>query len=93
MEDLKKDIENSKWELYEAYKEYKDIKHKYRNMSNASDKTDVAEAHKKMSEALENILDYIEDLFRDLYSCSECEEERDELKKSIKSMVIEYGIV
>lgn len=45
-----------------------------------------------MTEALNLMLDYIEDLFRDLYSCSECEEERVELNKSIKSLVQEYHI-
>ena len=77
----------------EVYKEYKDIKHKYSKMSNAIDKADVVEAHKKMSEGLNKILDYIEDLFRDLYSFSECEEERNELRKSIKNLAIEYKIM
>lgn len=90
MQDLSEDVRKS---FNEVYKEYKDIKHKYSGMSHAIDKADVVEAHKRMSDGLNKILDYIEDLFRDLYSCSECEEERNELRKSIKNLAIEYKII
>ena len=90
MQDLSEDVKKS---FNEVYKEYKDIKHKYSKMTNSIDKADVVEAHKRMSDGLHNILDYIEDLFRDLYSCSECEEERNELRKSIKNLAIEYKII
>ncbi len=93
VQDLSEDVEEAKKSFDEVYKEYKDTKHKYSKMSNAIDKADVIEAHKRMSDGLNKILDYIEDLFRDLYSCSECEEERNELKKSIKNLAIEYKIM
>lgn len=92
MEDIREDMKETKWQLYEAYKEYKSVKQKYSDISNYNDRSIVIEAHKKMTEALNVMLDYIEDLFRDLYSCSECEEERVELNKSIKSLVQEYHI-
>lgn len=91
--DLSEDVREARKTFDETYKEYKNIKNKYSRMGNALDKADVVEAHKKMTEALNNILDYIEDLFRDLYSCSECEEERNELKKFVKNLAVEYKII
>lgn len=93
LNDLSKDIENAEKSFDEIHKEYKETKQKYRAMLNGIDKSDVIEAHTKMANALKKIFDYLEDLFRDLYSCSECEEERNELKTFIKNLAIEYKII
>lgn len=93
LKDLSEDIENAEKSFDEIHKEYKETKQKYRLMSNGIDKADVIEAHTKMANALKKIFDYLEDLFRDLYSCSECEEERSELKTFIKNLAVEYKII
>lgn len=90
--DLEHDIEDSKISLYKAYKDYKEMKKKYHAMAHSDDKADAIEAHEKIGEALHRMLGYIEDTFRDIWSCSECEEERKELIKAVKTIAEEYKI-
>lgn len=93
VKDLSADVEEADKQFDELYKEYKEVKHKYSKMGNGIDKADIVEAHSKITNAVKNITDYISDLFRDLYSCSECEEERTELKKAVKNLAMEYKII
>lgn len=93
VKDLSADVSEAEKQFDELYKEYKEVKHKYSKMVNGIDKADIIEAHSKITNAVKNIMDYVSDLFRDLYSCSECEEERTELKKAVKNLAMEYKII
>lgn len=92
IEDIKEEMRETIEDLFETYKEYKEVKHKYSKISNSNDKNQISEAHRHMKEALNKMLNYIDELFSDLYSCSECEDERIELNKTIRNLVKKYNI-
>lgn len=68
--------------LYEAHQKYKEYKKQYHNYKDTTEKAIVMEAHKKMTNSLNEFSEALMDLFNEAWSCTECQDERDILSRT-----------
>lgn len=68
--------------LYEAHQKYKEYKKQYHNYKDTTEKAIVMEAHKKMTNSLNEFSEALMDLFNEAWSCTECQDEREILNRT-----------
>lgn len=88
--DDKKMMSDMELNLYEAHKQYKEYKKEYHHYRDSTEKALMMDAHKHMTTSLYNMLDLVENFYHEIWSCSECEDERVALKKVLKNLYNKY---
>lgn len=78
--------------LYEAHQKYKEYKKQYHEYKDSTEKALMVEAHKSMTMSLNNMLAMVENFYHEIWSCSECEDERVALKKTATNIYKKYCV-